>query len=350
MDSVARWEPRDRADLFNEVGTGRGLANAIVEKDFWVCWTLKRLFMPDAFPGLVFKGGTSLSKGYGAIERFSEDIDLSFDRAGLGYGGDKDPENAKSAKKAAKLIEQLVADVRAHVAGPFLAKLGEEIAEQLGPQGELWSLSIDPNDPQTVNFRYPSSLAKRDYADIAYVNPVVRLELGARGDPWPAEKRSIRSYAADERPDVFKAPACEVDTLAVERTFWEKATILHAEHHRPADKATGERMSRHYYDLAMLARSGILERALERLDLLSVVAYHKALFFRSGWARYDEAAVGTLRLSPSEQRRVDLAADYAKMRPMFFAQPPSFDDILAEVAKLEAVINRQGENQGRRGA
>ena len=342
MDAIARWDPQDRADLFNEVGTARGLANAIVEKDFWVCWTLKRLFVSGAFPGLVFKGGTSLSKAYGVIERFSEDIDLSFDRAGLGYTGEKDPERVGSAKKAAKLIEQLVADVQAHVAGPFLATLRETVAQQLGLDQGHWSLAIDAADPQTVNFRYPSSLTRRDYASIAYANPIVRLELGARGDPWPAEKRTVRSYAAGERPDVFEAPDCEVDTLAVERTFWEKATILHAEHHRPSDKATGERMSRHYYDLAMFARSGVDERALERLDLLAVVARHKALFFRSGWARYDEAAVGTLRLLPSEKRRADLAADYARMRPMFFAQPPSFEDVLAEIAKLEGAINKLG--------
>lgn len=342
MDAVARWDARDRADLFNEVGTTRGLANAIVEKDFWVCWTLKRLFAGEVSPGLVFKGGTSLSKSYGVIERFSEDIDLSFDRAALGYTGDKDPEKAESGKKATKLIDQLVADVQAHVAGPFLAALREAIARELGAEGNAWRLTIDPHDPQTLNFGYPPSLTKRDYADIAYVNPVVRLELGARGDPWPAEKRAIWSYAADERPDLFDAPIIEVDTLAVERTFWEKATILHAEHHRPADKATGERMSRHYYDVAMLARSGHAEHALERTDLLDVVARHKALFFRSGWARYDEAKPGSLRLIPAEARLADLAADYAKMAPMFFGEPPSFRELLADVEQLERRINEGG--------
>lgn len=339
MDAVARWEPRDRADLFNEVGTARGLANAIVEKDFWVCWTLKRLFAGGAFPGLVFKGGTSLSKGYGAIGRFSEDIDLSLDRAALGYAADRDPARAASAKKAERLIEQLVADVQAHVAASFLPALRAAVARELGPEGEPWGLAVDGRDPQTVNFRYPPSLAGRDYADLAYVSPVIRLELGARGDPWPAEKRTIRPYAADERPEVFEAPDCEVDTLAVERTFWEKATILHAEHHRPPDKATGERTSRHYYDLAMLARGGVAERALRRLDLLSAVARHKSLFFRSGWARYDEARPGALRLVPAGPRRAGLAADYARMRPMFFAEPPGFDDVVAELAQLEEAVN-----------
>ena len=341
MDAVARWKLRDRSDLFNEVGTARGLANAIVEKDFWVCWTLKRLFAGETSPSLVFKGGTSLSKCYGVIERFSEDIDLSFDRAALGYSGDKDPDLAGSAKKAGKLIDQLVADVQAHVAGPFLAMLTGAIERELGPAKADWAVAVDPSDSQTINFRYPSSLTRLDYGDTAYVNPVVRLELGARGDPWPAERRAVRSYAADERPEVFEAPDCKIDTLAVERTFWEKATILHAEHHRPEGKATGERMSRHYYDLAMLARSGHAETALERLDLLDVVAKHKALFFRSGWARYDEARPGALHLLPAEPRLADLAADYGKMRPMFFGQPPSFREILADIGRLERRINER---------
>lgn len=342
MDTVARWNARDRADLFNEVGTARGLANAIVEKDFWVCWTLKRLFTGGVSPGLVFKGGTSLSKAYGAIERFSEDIDLSFDRVALGYTGDKDPDRAGSAKKAAKLIDELVADVQAHVAGPFLAALGARIENELGGAEVGWSLAVDPRDPQTINFRYPSSLAGADYAGLAYVNPVVRLELGARGDPWPAERRTIRSYAADERPDVFAASDCEVDTLAVERTFWEKATILHAEHYRPPDKASGERMSRHYYDVAMLAWSGYADRALERVDLLGVVAKHKTLFFRAKWARYDEATPGTLRLLPSEDRVAALSADYDKMRSMFFTAPPSIGHLLTVIEGLERRINKRG--------
>lgn len=342
MDAVARWKPRDRSDLFNEVGTTLGLANAIVEKDFWVCWTLKRLFAGEIQHGLVFKGGTSLSKSYGVIQRFSEDIDLSFDRTMLGYSGGKDPELAQSAKKAEKLIAQLAADVQAHVAGPFMTMLTEAFNRELGSAKLDWSIAVDPSDPQTINFHYPSSLASPDYADIAYVNPVVRLELGARGDPWPAETRTVRSYAAEEHPEVFDAPDCEIETLAVERTFWEKATILHAEHYRPEGKATGARMSRHYYDLAMLSRSPYAQAALKRLDLLDVVAKHKSLFFRSGWARYEEAKPGTLCLMPTEARLGDLAADYAKMRPMFFGQPPSFRELLADIGQLERRINERG--------
>lgn len=135
MDKVAILSAADRAALFNETGAARGLANAIIEKDFWVCWTLKRLFgiQGENSPGLVFKGGTSLSKVYGAIRRFSEDIDLSFDRTDLGYDGDRDPEAASSRKKADKLIDDLVSDVEKHIATLVLPRLTAAIANELAP-------------------------------------------------------------------------------------------------------------------------------------------------------------------------------------------------------------------------
>ncbi|RWP23112.1 MAG: hypothetical protein EOR02_32930 [Mesorhizobium sp.] len=167
MDKVALLPPSDRAALFGETGAGRGVANTIIEKDFWVCWTLKRLFgLPeDAAASLVFKGGTSLSKAYGIIRRFSEDIDLSFDRADLGYTGDRDPEQeGLSRKKAGQLIDDLVADVEGHIADKLLPALRAAIVQQLGePKNDEWSLSIDADDPQTVNFHYPPALPAGEY-------------------------------------------------------------------------------------------------------------------------------------------------------------------------------------------
>ncbi|WP_244480129.1 nucleotidyl transferase AbiEii/AbiGii toxin family protein [Methylobacterium sp. Leaf465] len=256
MDKVALLPATDRAALFGETGAGRGIADAIIEKDFWVCWTLKRLFClqgKDAAT-LVFKGGTSLSKAFGAIRRFSEDIDLSFDRADLGYVGDRDPEkDGISRKKAAQLIQDLVADVEEHIAEKLLPALRDAIIEQLGePTDGAWSLEIDASDAQTVNFHYPTALPVAEYEGMAYITPRVKLELGARGDPWPTEEKVIRCYAAEDYPDFFEDPDAAVTVLAAQRTFWEKATALHAEAHRPAESATPQYFSRHYYDLAML--------------------------------------------------------------------------------------------------
>ena len=344
MDKVALLPASDRAALFGETGAGRGVANTIIEKDFWVCWTLKRLFgLPqNAAASLVFKGGTSLSKAFGIIRRFSEDIDLSFDRADLGYTGDRDPEKeGLSRKKAGRLIDDLVGDVEKHIAHNLLPALRAAIADELGePQKEEWSLSIDDADAQTLNFHYPIALPASEYQGMAYITPRVKLELGARGDPWPAQKKVIRPYAADDFPDFFEDPDTTVTVLSARRTFWEKATALHAEANRPAESPTPQYFSRHYYDLAMLFSSDEGRAAAADLELLATVAKHKATFFRSGWASYETARPGTLLLMPSEPRIKDLRSDYRAMAPMMFDENPlSFDEILAKIGKLQESIN-----------
>ncbi|MGO9686518.1 MAG: nucleotidyl transferase AbiEii/AbiGii toxin family protein [Beijerinckiaceae bacterium] len=344
MDKVALLPTDDRAALFGETGAARGVANTILEKDFWVCWTLKRLFelQQEDAPTLVFKGGTSLSKAFGAIRRFSEDVDLSLDRADLGYTGDRDPEkDGTSKKQASKLIEQLVNDVERHIAEKLLPALREAIAQHLGePINGEWSLEIDAEDRQTVNFHYPATLPPAEYEGMAYITPRVKLELGARGDPWPTEEKVIRPYAAENYPDFFENPDCTVTVLSARRTFWEKATALHAEAHRPKDSPTPQYFSRHYYDIAMLLNTEDGKAAATDFKLLEQVAKHKAVFFRSGWASYDTARPGTLRLMPDDARIKDLRADYRDMAPMMFDENPlPFDDILARLQKLQDAIN-----------
>ncbi|WP_180900589.1 nucleotidyl transferase AbiEii/AbiGii toxin family protein [Martelella soudanensis] len=344
MDKVALLPTDDRAALFGETGARRGVADTIIEKDFWVCWSLRRLFgLPKgATASLVFKGGTSLSKAFDAIHRFSEDIDLSFDRAELGYTGDRDPEkDGISRKQAARLIEDLVGDVERHIAENLLPALRAAIVEQLGePTNGEWTLEIDAGDAQTVNFHYPTALPVTEYEGMAYITPRVKLELGARGDPWPTEEQAIRPYAAEDYPDFFEHSDTSVTVLSARRTFWEKATALHAEAHRPADSPTPQYFSRHYYDLAMLLDTEEGKAATTDIDLLAQVAKHKATFFRSGWASYDSARPGTLRLVPDAARIKDLRADYRDMAPMMFDKsPPLFDDILAKIAIIQEIIN-----------
>jgi hypothetical protein len=129
--------------------------------------------------------------------------------------------------------------------------------------------------------------------------------------------------------------------LALRRTFWEKATILHAEHHRPADLSTPLYLSRHYYDLAMLADGEDDKAAMQDINLLIQVANHKSLYFRSAWAHYETARRGTLRLSPNPDRLADLRKDYKEMESMIFDDPaPEFEHIMKRIEELERVINK----------
>ena len=139
----------------------------------------------------------------------------------------------------------------------------------------------------------------------------------------------------------FEDPNSTVTVLSAQRTFWEKATALHAEAHRPAETATPQYFSRHYYDLAMLLDTDEGQAAAADFDLLATVAKHKATFFRSGWASYDTAQPGTLQLLPSEARIKDLRADYRAMAPMMFDdKPPAFDGILAKIKTLQETISK----------
>ena len=338
MDGVARLEHGERELLFQQVAAKRGLLDTVIEKDFWVCWCLKCLFnLPDGHPPLLFKGGTSLSKAYGLISRFSEDIDLSLDRHALGFEGEKDPLNAPSRGEARRLIGQLAEACEGFIAQELLPRLQETFREIIAEESKTgWSLRVSEEDAQTLLFSYPSGSQTVD-REPAYLAPVIRMELGARSDHWPVLNNPVQPYAAEDFPDYFEEDQCNVRTLAPERTFWEKATILHMEWHRRMPKPV--RLSRHYYDLVMLRRSEVHETALEQIDLLEKVAAHKEAFYYAAWARYDEARVGSLRLVPHDDLAEALRRDHEDMREMFFEEPPTFEEIMGELEALEHEIN-----------
>ena len=343
MDDVARLPATDRTDLFTATARHRGWTAAIIEKDFWVCWTLKRAFtLADPPAGLLFKGGTSLSKVFGVIERFSEDVDLSFDRAGLGFGGDSDPLNAPTGKRRKQRLEALGETCRQVVRERLLPQLASAIGEALGePTPGTWQLELADDDPdeQTLLFRYPASIGPRSADEPAYIRPVVRLEMGARSDHWPAVEATVTPYAAEEFPGTFKEPGRRVCVLAAERTFWEKATVLHMWHHAPVDKKFRDRQSRHYYDVVRLYEHELGKAAIGDTELLLKVARHKEVFFPAPWAHYADARPGTLRLVPSDARLPELEQDYRKMREMIFAEPPSFEHLVKVLREIERQVN-----------
>ena len=340
MDDFVKLNPEERRLFFEGTATPRNLQAQIIEKDFWVSWTLKELFQLPAIGGhLIFKGGTSLSKVFKVIERFSEDIDVSIDRAFLGFGGANEPEAGASNKEKQRRIEALRTACQQKIATELLPALEAAIKSKVR-QNEKWSLRSDDDDPdqQTLLFDYPTSFATDA---TSYIRRVVKIEMGARADHWPCETKPVTPYVAEQFPKGFREGSCMVKVLSVDRTFWEKATILHAEFHRPADKAIPERFSRHYCDFYELIRKGVTKSAAVKLDLLARVAQHKNLFFKTSWARYGEATKGTLRIAPPEHRLKALREDYAKMQQMFFGEPPEFDKIIAALKQWESEFNQK---------
>ncbi|MEK6262398.1 MAG: nucleotidyl transferase AbiEii/AbiGii toxin family protein [Planctomycetota bacterium] len=339
MDDLAKLPQAERRLYFEQAAARMGrLTPQLMEKDFWVCWILRRVFGLADFDGhLTFKGGTSLSKVYHAIERFSEDIDLSIERVFLGFGGDMEPEQGVTGKEQQRRILALKSACRKAVDTRLYPQLNEALAEQLGESGD-WQLSLDADDPdaQSILFRFPRAVIDKVSP---YFAQSVKVEIGARSDHFPVEQATVRPYLGDSIPEACDDCNVTLRVLAGERTFWEKATILHALFHQPLSKAIQNRQSRHFYDLFQLTNHQIGRNAVRRLDLLERVAKHKSVFFKSASANYGEAKPGTLKLVPCVGRIQELKTDYASMQPMFFSDPPTFEMIIDRLRQLEVEIN-----------
>ena len=325
MNAFARMTLSEQAFYFEQAALKTGLSAEAVEKDFWVVWTLDKLFRsPLLADKIIFKGGTSLSKVFGLIRRFSEDIDLILDWNEVVA---EDPNLKRSKNKQDRFNKSVPELSRKYIAEVFLP---EVIAVLDG----VCSAGIEEGAPDVINIRYPSSF------ESDYLRPEIRLEIGPLALWVPNAEYEIRSYMAETFPAVFEQPSCRVKAIKAERTFWEKATILHAEAFRPESKQLSLRYSRHYYDLAMMAVDPTVKAAaFHNLDLLHTVAEFKARFYPASWANYELAKPGTFKLVPAEKNRRFLAHDYEQMKVMFFGEIPPFDELLESLKTLEDEIN-----------
>lgn len=332
--------PDDRATVMREVAARRNISAVMVEKDFWVSWTLAVLFAHSEFSDqLVFKGGTSLSKVFGVIERFSEDIDLSVSPDFVGIK-EEWVEEADSRNKRTDRMKELETACIEKVRERFAPEL-ERIAEQsLGKpeDGNRWmefQVDDDTHSP-VILFHYPSN----ETTGFEYLRRSVKMEFGSLTDQRPAGKHPIKPWVAEEFPELLADFDCELVALELERTFWEKATILHAEYHRDAAKPIRDRFSRHYADTAGMAKHEQIVPVLANVQLGQHVADWKNRFFPSSWAHYETAKPGTFRLAPPEFRAHELERDYREMQPMFLSAPPPFETVVKELESLEEMINR----------
>jgi len=324
MDKVARLPAAERNALFSEAAAQLGTTPAVIEKDFWVTWVLARLFaQPELARLLMFKGGTSLSKAYRLIERFSEDIDLILDWRVLEVA---DPPIAPSKSRQGKLNEAVNKKALAYISSELLPQVVSML-------DGVCTCELKSDAQHVVMIRYPAAFPD------AYHLPYVQLEIGPLASWVPYEQREIVSYAAEAFPRVFGKATCAVNVIKAERTFWEKATILHQEAHRAADKPLPVRHSRHYYDVARMAASPIKNVALIDMGMLLDVAEFKQRFYPCAWARYELAKPGTLRLVPEGQMMDAVRADYRAMANMMFGKALEFDEIMAVLRQLETEIN-----------
>lgn len=325
MNKVANLSKEERKEIFSETATAMNTTNAIVEKDFWVVWTLDKIFEDERLNKiLMFKGGTSLSKVFDLIGRFSEDIDLILDWRLI---SEENPLNEqKSKSKQVKFNEQINENAKIYINDNLLPIISDIVSP-------LCSCTI-ADDGFSINIKYPNAF------DDSYLRPEILLEIGPLASWLPSDSFEISSFAAQKFPKVFERPKCSVNTIVAKRTFWEKATILHHEANRPEDSLMPKRYSRHYYDLAMMANNEVKDEALKDLELLKNVVEFKQKFYPRAWAKYEEAIPGTLKLLPPEFRLDILEKDYKAMQNMIFDKKLSFDEIIYILKNLENEINK----------
>lgn len=317
-------------DILQAIGEKLDKPPEILEKDIWVCLALQKLFtMPNALT-MAFKGGTSLSKAFHVIDRFSEDVDVTIDYRSF---INEDPLlPCISNTKRKKLSDELKKALREHIKDTILPYLQTEIQSESDSPVTLNLTS----DGEGIEIYFQSLFV----ATSNYIKPFVFLEFGARNITEPNNIHEIIPDLVDEVP-TLQFPKASVTVLAPERTFWEKITMMHVECNRGNFKKNAERLSRHWYDVVMLYLSDIGKSAIQAKDILVSVVEHKTVFFNAPYAKYEQCLTGQFNLLPKGEQLEQLQLDYERMvkSNMFYGNPKSFAEILGTIEELSVVLS-----------
>jgi hypothetical protein len=325
----------DRNEILNIASSETGRPAHVLEKDIWVVWALQVLFSSSLGPHLVFKGGTSLSKAYDLMKRFSEDVDLVYDirqfiSAPSSTAGDLIPDSPAQARKWSEEISGLLQQSIVENIKPVI---DNEIAGKSLP-------AVTRNDNGKIYIDYDNITDGHEY-----VSPSVMLEFGARSTGEPAGVRPIACDAANGvRGVIF--PTATPRVMFAERTFWEKATAIHV--FCLQEKLEGDRSARHWYDLVRLANANIAATALKDHALAGMVAHHKSMFYPEKSASgepidYLAAVQGRLKLVPNTACLISLREDYQSMIDggLLEKEAESFDAIIAKCRQIESEANNE---------
>ena len=334
MAEFFQFSTADRLDALNAAANSSGILPHLLEKDIWVVWSLRHLFAGPYADFLVFKGGTSLSKAYGVIRRFSEDVDLTYDIRAIASDliGDADaplPASKSQERKWSKEIR---------------ARLSEWVDTEIVPRIKQDLQQYDL--PATV--RAEGDKVFIDYAPLVigtgYVAPAVMLEFGARSTGEPSEPHVIRCDAAAYLQGV-EFPTATPQVMRAERTFWEKATAIHV-FCAQGEFRGGDRFARHWHDVTRLDAAGFADAAIADKALARAVAEHKSVFFAEKNTHgdvidYHAAVAGGLQLVPDDSALAKLATDYQHMVDdgLLLDDAESFDALLERCRAIQQKAN-----------
>jgi hypothetical protein len=306
-----------------------GLPGNVIEKDLWVCWLLEQLF--DLPLKMAFKGGTSLSKVFGLINRFSEDVDVTIDYRN--FIGDVAFEQANRSQ-IKKISNDLKLQLKILAETKIVLHLKER-SKSLFPHRQI-DITLS-EDGEKLRFFYPTLVN----TNLGYLRDHVLIEFGIRNSSEPCNQHVISTLLAEVLDASILLPRPAVTTLSPVRTFWEKATLIHVECNRKRLTQSPARLSRHWYDLHMLTHSWVIDEAFIQRHVLDNVVLHKKAFFNSAYTHYDQCLNGNLRLIPDDADKKVLATDYRQMKEagMFPINPPEFVEIMNSLHELELRCN-----------
>lgn len=314
--------------IIEQTALKQGLSKQIVEKDLWVSTLLEVVFTLPFADKLVFKGGTSLSKVWGLIERFSEDIDLAVDRSLFGYEGDLTTKQIKKLRKASSLF----------VCNEFLSELQSAINRF--NLGKFIELEVQPDgegdktypEPRQIFIKYQSLFE----TELSYVKPQIILEIGARSLFEPTQKSSINSIVATEFPNVQTSViSADITTAVAAKTFLEKAFLLH-ELFTTNGCSKAERKSRHLYDLERMMDKEFALVAIKDDELWNTIHHHRDVFTHMHDVDYTPDIRDRIVLVPPTEHYQTWASDYANMQSsMIYGESISFDKLIDRMKELE---------------
>lgn len=333
---------------FDTTAQRLGTTSPNIEKDFWVCWMLDALFngLKEGGPRLLFKGGTSLSKGFGLIYRFSEDIDVTVFRDDIGEPATIEDLEKLSGKKRNARLEEIKDACKVYINGPLHAELTLIFEARLKAAGLAATeirVTSDDSDPdgQTLLIWYPTATPRSEYVQAA-----IKIESGAKSALDPNSEVPIKPYVDDDLPTLdLTVPA--VRTVDPQRTFWDKVVILHGLRRwfdkRGELRGGGQRVSRHYYDLHKLVATPVGAAAIADKPLGADCVAHARMFFNRPDFDLASAVPGTFALVPHNAMIEQLRIDFRAMQGMIFGDPPDFEDVLNSITELENVLNGNGD-------
>lgn len=330
MNRFLKLSGEEKREVFQAVSLSMGLRPDIIEKDFWVCFMMHHLFhdckYKDAF---VFKGGTSLSKAYHVIERFSEDIDIILDWRKI-VSTEENPWNDRSKTKQDQYNKLVNARAAVFYASDLVPCLNSELEDILG-SGQ-W-VAVDENDEMVINFYYPQLF------EVEYLRDKVRLEIGPLAEWLPSHVTDIQSFVSEKYPQLFDGKVTEILTIDVERTFGEKLTILHKMANFQANNNLPPRYARHLYDVYCMANSPVKEQAFARKELLEKDVIFKQKFYYAKSAHYETATLKEISLIPADHIMDAVKRDYAAMKNMIYGDYPGFETIIEQLKELEMEVH-----------